>query len=196
MSTYSPTALAGFAHEPLARGADERHCLGEQDTHRVTERERLLVRAALRLDPRQRRGGQLVRRVQRQRGELLALGLGYRLRLLLRELAQAAHQVLGITPERKAEAALFHALTVAVTRGRPCNRPPRRARARRRRPCSASSPLRRASAGLRRGRTPTGVQPPRSCPGTPAKRHAAASRSSVPDRVQPAPPLRSPRGSR
>src|SRR5207248_5697043 len=58
-------ALA-FAHEPLARRADERDRLGEEDPHRVAEGERLLVRTALRLDTRERRRGQLDRGVQGQ----------------------------------------------------------------------------------------------------------------------------------
>ena len=99
--------LARLAHEPLARRADERDRLGEQDAHRVAEGDRLLVRPALRLDLAQRGGGQLDRGVQRQRRELLALCLRDRLRLLLGELAQAAHQILGVTAKGKVEAA-FH----------------------------------------------------------------------------------------
>ena len=64
----------------------------------------------------ERGGGQVDGRVQRQRRELLALGLGDRLRLLLGELAQRAHQVVGVAPEREAEAAFIsHAESVAGT---------------------------------------------------------------------------------
>src|SRR5713226_9561655 len=42
-------AWSGLAHEPLARGAHERHRLGEEQPHGVAERDRLLVDAALRL---------------------------------------------------------------------------------------------------------------------------------------------------
>ena len=35
--------LGGLAHEPLARSADERHGLGEEDAHRVAEGHRLRV---------------------------------------------------------------------------------------------------------------------------------------------------------
>ena len=34
---------SGLAHEPLARGAHERHGLGEEHPHRVAERGRLLL---------------------------------------------------------------------------------------------------------------------------------------------------------
>ena len=61
-----------------------------------------------RLHLRERGGGELNRGVQRQRRELLALRLGDRLGLLLGKLAQPAHQVVGIAPDREAEAA-FHA---------------------------------------------------------------------------------------
>ena len=62
---------------------------------------------------RERGGGELDRGVQRQRRELLALGLLHRLGLLLGELAQTAEQILGIAAERDAEAATFHAVTLA-----------------------------------------------------------------------------------
>ena len=48
---------------------------------------------------RERRGGQLDRGVQRQRRELLALRLLHRLGLLLRELAQAAEEILRVAAE-------------------------------------------------------------------------------------------------
>src|SRR5579871_6545408 len=85
--------LRGLAllHEPLARGADERHRLGEQDAHRVAQGDRLLVDAALRLDLLERGGRELDSGVERQRRELLALRLLDGLRLRLRELAQAPH---------------------------------------------------------------------------------------------------------
>ena len=50
-------------------------------------------------DLRERRRGQLDRRVQRQRRELLALGLLHRLGLLLGELAQAAEEILRVAAE-------------------------------------------------------------------------------------------------
>ena len=98
--------LLGLAHEALAGSADERHRLGEEHAHRVPQRDCLLVDAALRLHLGECRGGQLDGRVQRQRGELLALGLLHGLGLLLGELAQAAQQILGIASERKTT---FHA---------------------------------------------------------------------------------------
>ena len=52
---------------------------------------------------RERGRGQLDGGVQRQRRELLALRLLHRLRLLLRELAQPAQEILGIAAERKSE---------------------------------------------------------------------------------------------
>ncbi len=54
----------------------------------------------------QRGAGQLDRRVQRQRRELLALRLRDRLGLLGRELAQPAHQILRVSPEQRKTA--FH----------------------------------------------------------------------------------------
>ena len=62
---------------------------------------------ALRLHLRERRRGQLDRGVERERRELLALRLLHVLGLLLRELAQAAHEILGIAAEGKAA---FHAV--------------------------------------------------------------------------------------
>ncbi len=70
--------------------------------------DRLLVGAALDRHPLQSRAGQLDRGVQRQRRELLALGLGDRLRLACRELLQVLHQLVGIAAERESETA-FHA---------------------------------------------------------------------------------------
>ena len=67
---------------------------------------------------------QVDRRVERQRGELLALGVGYRLGLALGELTQAAQQVLGISTERKPEAAAaFHAVSLAQACNWPRPRP-------------------------------------------------------------------------
>ncbi len=57
---------------------------------------------------------QLDRRVQGQRRELLALRLLHVLGLLLGELAQPAHQVLRVTPERESEASTFHAPSLAA----------------------------------------------------------------------------------
>ena len=73
-----------------------------------SECEGLLVARALRVDLRERGRGELDGCVQRQRRELLALRLLHRLRLLLRELAQAAQEILGIPSELKAAA--FHAV--------------------------------------------------------------------------------------
>src|SRR5918995_993991 len=67
------TSCLALAHEPLARGTDERHRLGEEDAHCVAQRDRLFVRAAICLHLAERGGGELNGRVQRQRGELLAL---------------------------------------------------------------------------------------------------------------------------
>ena len=64
------------------------------------------------LHARERGGGQLDRGVQGQRRELLALRLGDRLCLLLGELAQPAHQILGIAAEGEVEAA-FHRFRLA-----------------------------------------------------------------------------------
>src|SRR5205807_8101990 len=105
--------LAGLAHEPLARRADERHRLGEQHAHRVTQRDRLLVGTTGDLNLRERRRGQLDGRVQGQRRELLALRLLYRLSLLLRELAQPAQEILRIAAERETESTLRHASRLA-----------------------------------------------------------------------------------
>src|SRR5918912_1489016 len=101
-------ALRVLAHEALARGAHERHGLGKEHAHRVTKGDRLLVGAALDVDLPEPRPGQLDRRVQRQRRELLPLRLLHRLSLLLGELAQAAHQLLGVAAERESEST-FHA---------------------------------------------------------------------------------------
>ena len=58
----------------------------------------------------ERRRGQLDGGVQRERRELLALGLLHRLGLLLRELAQRAEELLGIAAaEREEAASAFHA---------------------------------------------------------------------------------------
>src|SRR5204862_7872383 len=89
-----------------------RHGLGGEEAQRVADLERLLVRPALRRHLLERRGGELDGGVQRQRRELLALGLLDRLCLLLRELAQAAQQILRIAAEREALAA-FHGATLA-----------------------------------------------------------------------------------
>ena len=64
--------------------------------------------AAGHLEPPQRRRGQLDGGVQRQRRQLLALRLLHRLGLLLRELPQAAHQLLGVAAEREAAESTFH----------------------------------------------------------------------------------------
>src|SRR5436190_15796096 len=97
-----------LAHEPLARRADERDRLGEEDPHRVPKRERLLVGTPAHLHLRERRRRQLDGGVERQRRELLALRLLHALGLLLGKLAQAAKQILRIAPEREAESTTFH----------------------------------------------------------------------------------------
>ena len=101
-----PRALR--AHEALAGGRDERHGLREEHAHRVAQRERLLLRVPGDLTRDERRRRQLDRGVERERRELLPLRLLDRLRLLLRELAQPAEDLLGIAAERE-EAAAFHA---------------------------------------------------------------------------------------
>src|SRR5262245_38967227 len=95
-----------LAHEALAGRADQRNRFREEHAHGVAKGDRLLVGAAARLNLLQRCRGELDCRVERQRGELLALGLLHRLGLLLGELAQAAHQVLRVPAEW--EAAAFH----------------------------------------------------------------------------------------
>ena len=82
----------------------------------ASERDRLFVHAALRLHLLQRGRRQLDGGVERQRRELLALRLLDALGLLLGELAQAAHQIVGIAAEGKSEASTaFHAARVAST---------------------------------------------------------------------------------
>ena len=63
--------------------------------------------------------GQLDRGVQRQRRELLALRLLHRLGLLLRELAQPAHQVSGSPPNGNFEATSMPAKVAAQPRVTP-----------------------------------------------------------------------------
>src|SRR5205085_12065059 len=105
--------LRVLAHEALAGGAHEGDRLREEHAHRVAEGDRLLVGPALDAHLAERRAGQLYRRVERQRRELLPLSLLHALRLLLRELAQTPHELLGVAAERKSEAA-FHAPTLAA----------------------------------------------------------------------------------
>src|SRR3954454_13942547 len=109
-SSVTSCAILRLAQEALTRCAHERNRLREEDAHRVPQGNRLLVDAAGRLDLRERRGRQLDCGVQRQRRELLALRFLHGLGLLLRELAEPAHQILGVTPERESEAttAAFH----------------------------------------------------------------------------------------
>ena len=103
-----------LSHETLAGCADQRDGLGEENTHRVAEGDRLLVGPALHGHLPEGGGRQVDRGVQGQRRELLALRLLNRLRLLLGELAEAAQEILGISSERKAEAASFHEASVTV----------------------------------------------------------------------------------
>src|SRR5204862_4188387 len=80
----------------------------------------------LHLDLGERRGCELDCGVERERRELLALRLLHALGLLLGELTQAAHEVVGVAAERETKAAAaFHTSRLAV----PCTcaRPPPRA---------------------------------------------------------------------
>src|SRR5207249_6098474 len=130
-------------HESLARSAHKRHRLREEDAHRVAERDRLLVDATLRLHLLQRGSGQLDRRVEGERRELLPLRLLNVLSLLLGELAQTTHEILGIAAEGESESTTFHPARVAAPRSstsaEPCGCAPRRRPApRRNRPRPAS----------------------------------------------------------
>src|SRR5262245_7549724 len=154
-----------LAHEALAGRAHERNGLREQDAHRVPQGDRLLVDAALRLDLLERRSGELDRGVEREGGELLALRLGDALGLLLRELAETAHQVLRIAPEGESESSTsFHApsLAVAVLREDSVRRPSPSLSVTRAVPCSPARPRLRA---------------PRPPAEQPASRRRTASRS-------------------
>src|SRR5438128_7235278 len=104
-SSFTTAVRSPLAHESLTRCADERYRLGEEHAHRVPHRRRLLLGRTRDVDALERRAGQLDGRIQGQRRELLPLGLRDRLRLLLGELAQPAHQILRVTTERKSEAA-------------------------------------------------------------------------------------------
>src|SRR5437588_244622 len=101
------SAASALAHEALAGGAHERDRFGKEHTHRVAQRQRLLVRPTLHVYLRQRCCRQLHCGVQRERRELLALRLLNRLGLLLGELAQPAQEILGIALERKTKTT-FH----------------------------------------------------------------------------------------
>ena len=92
-----------LAHEPLAGCADERYRLGKEHAHRVAHRNRLFFGAALNVHLRERSRGELDGGVEGQRRVLLALRLLHRLRLLLRELAQPAQEILRIAAERETE---------------------------------------------------------------------------------------------
>src|SRR5207248_7976472 len=84
-----------------------------------------LAHAALRPLLHERCCGQLDRGVERERRELLPLRLLDALRLLLGELAQTAHDLLGVAAEGESETATFHAIHSsddAVAR-RPARRP-------------------------------------------------------------------------
>jgi hypothetical protein len=105
--------LFADAPEALARGADERHRLGEEHPHGVAHRDGLCVGRPVERDLREGRGRQLDGRVQRERRELLALRLLHVLRLLLGELTQPAQQIFGVAPKRESEAAAFHTGRVA-----------------------------------------------------------------------------------
>src|SRR5207237_9932998 len=92
--------------------------------------DRLLVDATLRLHLLQRGSGQLDRRVEGEGRELFPLRLLDVLRLLLGELAQAAHEILWIAAEGESESATFHPARVAAPRSstsaEPCGCAPRR----------------------------------------------------------------------
>ena len=97
------------AHEALTGCRDERHRLGEQHAHRITQSERLRVGRAFDLHLAKRRRSELDRSRERQGRELLALRLLHGIRLLLGELAERAEEILGIAPaEREETAAAFH----------------------------------------------------------------------------------------
>src|ERR1700730_1554881 len=189
-SSVTACAILGLAHEALTRRTDECNCLREEDAHRVPQGDRLLVDAARRLDLRQRGGGELDRRVQRERRELLALGFLHALGLLLRELAQAAHEILGIAPEGESEAtatAAFHEPRLAVpcsaARPLPPPRPPR---------AGPVASRRRTGSPHRRPAPARAAAPPR--PGgrdSRSWRAAALLRGSRPARRRRALPLRS-----
>ena len=110
-ATLRQILLLGLAHEALAGSRDQRDGLGKEDAHRVAKGPCLLLGLPLYLHSLERGACQLDSRVQRQRGELLALRLVHSLGLLLGELTQAAHQLLGVAAKRKAEST-FHAITV------------------------------------------------------------------------------------
>jgi ferritin len=103
--------VLGLAHEALSGSRDQRDGLGEEDAHRVAKGCCLLLGRPLDFQPLERGACQLDSRVQGERGELLALRLVHSLGLLLGELTQATHQLLGITAKGKAEST-FHAITV------------------------------------------------------------------------------------
>src|SRR5579864_5757740 len=112
-SSVTSREILRLAHEALTGCTDERNRLREEDAHRVPQGDRLLVDAARGLNLLERRGGQLDRGVERERRELLALRFLHALGLLLRKLAETAHQILGVAPERESEATApataFHA---------------------------------------------------------------------------------------
>ena len=110
-ATFRQTLLLGLAHEALAGSRDQRDGLGKEDAHRVAKGPCLLLGLPLYLHSLERGACQLDSRVQRQRGELLPLRLVHSLGLLLGELTQAAHQLLGVAAKGKAEST-FHAITV------------------------------------------------------------------------------------
>jgi ferritin len=105
-----------LAHESLPGGGDKRDRFGEENPHRVPKGDRLLVRRALHLHLLQRSRGELDRRIQGERRELLPLRFVDSLRLPLRELAQTAHELLRIAPEREAKTALHGKYSTHVPR--------------------------------------------------------------------------------
>ena len=183
-----------FAHEALARRADERDRLGEEHAHRVAQGDRLLVGVPATCDLRERRRGQLDRGVQGQRRELLALRLLHRLGLLLGELAQAAQEILGVAAEREpkpppsmpcdALAQRRQLYRVSTSRDERLVDAPARTRRSRSRTATRA----------RRARARGAASPRRSRRGTRARRPAAARRSPARARARPPRPPRSPRG--
>ena len=95
----------------------ERDRFGKEDAHRIPQRDGLLVGRPLDLDLLQRGSRELDGRVEGQRRELLALRLVHSLRLTLGELTQAAHQLVGVAAERKAESSLHDDYSTGMPAG-------------------------------------------------------------------------------
>ena len=100
-------------HEALTGGGDQRDRLGKENAHRVAEGECLLVDRAGDRDLTEGGLRQLHGGPERQRRELLALGVLDPVGLLLGELPEPLEEILGITAERK-EPSTFHITTPAA----------------------------------------------------------------------------------